>query len=380
MNGHVMPSEIELLDSSEFPKTRGLYDAVPEDEYHDVDAYVSSTILRTLIRKSPAHAKARMEEDVEPTKAMRFGTMLHQAVLQPDRFKRNYDVPTQCRAVTGSGSRCGSAGKVPYRTTGSDILWFCGRSSHQPPEHSDDPIDYDCTYCGVDAGNKCLKRPKDGTPREASYFHSARKKRMAAWTARTHMGEIGIAAKADVEAISESDREKVQGMIAALSDAAKASLLLFNLPGLSEVTALWQHDTTGLVCKSRVDRVVRHEDLGIVAVDYKTARTAAPGPHGFGKSAMQSRYDVQAAFYLEGLASLGLPVDNFVFVTQEKSPPFETVSYVVPNSSELMEKARHDMQKGLDRFAECSTENVWPGYTGETDQILPLEVPHWHYN
>lgn len=55
--------------------------------YHDGPG-LSSTPLKELILKSPAHARVKKE----PTAAMRFGSALHARVLEPELFEKSYAV------------------------------------------------------------------------------------------------------------------------------------------------------------------------------------------------------------------------------------------------------------------------------------------------
>jgi exodeoxyribonuclease VIII len=64
---------------------------MPAAEYHAHPA-VSKSLLDRMA-KSPLHAKAYLEGVAEPpTPAMQFGTALHTAVLEPDRFASEYAV------------------------------------------------------------------------------------------------------------------------------------------------------------------------------------------------------------------------------------------------------------------------------------------------
>lgn len=371
MNGHVTPESIDPRPAEDFPGGSGLYARVPEDQYHALDGRASSSILRTLLQDSPAHAKASMEADDEPTKAMRFGTMAHQAVLEPDRFEESHAVSTQCWATTSSGSRCSSPGKVPYRTQGGAIIWFCGRSSHQPD--FDEPTEHECDYCGAAPSTKCVTA--SGNPADP---HKAR--RQVARITQTCKGELALEGEADVEQISEQDADRIESMRSVIRARQVARNVLMELPGLSELTALWEHPGTGVLCKSRIDRVVEHEHLGIVAIDYKTTRNAAPGPHEFGRSVMKGRYDVQAAFYMAALSKLGLPPDHFLFVAQEREAPYDVVSHVLLNSSELMDKGHEDMERALRQYKDCAESGEWPGYMGPEDHLTELDVPHWHFD
>jgi exodeoxyribonuclease VIII len=53
-------------------------------EYH-ASAGFSSTLAREIIRRTPAHAKARVDEGFKTSKAMDLGTAVHQLLLRDDR-------------------------------------------------------------------------------------------------------------------------------------------------------------------------------------------------------------------------------------------------------------------------------------------------------
>lgn len=63
---------------------------MPADAYHATDA-VSASLLKQ-IAKSPAHAKAYLQQQQEPTPAMLFGTAFHTCVLESERFAEDYAV------------------------------------------------------------------------------------------------------------------------------------------------------------------------------------------------------------------------------------------------------------------------------------------------
>ena len=66
--------------------------AMPAAQYHATDA-VSASLLKQ-IAKSPAHAKAYLQQQQEPTAAMLFGTAFHTCVLESERFNDEYAVFT----------------------------------------------------------------------------------------------------------------------------------------------------------------------------------------------------------------------------------------------------------------------------------------------
>lgn len=83
------------------PTQPGLYPDVPATDYHRWPA-ANQSLLKVIRDKSPAHARQEMLCPAGPTAAMKLGTALHVAVLQPDEFDKHYacapDVDRRTRA------------------------------------------------------------------------------------------------------------------------------------------------------------------------------------------------------------------------------------------------------------------------------------------
>lgn len=176
----------------------GVYDDVSEEQYFALP-YASNSRL-TLLKRSPAHMKADMEQPRQETEALFLGTAIHSAVLQPDEFARRYIVSGPCEALLKSGDRkgepCGNNGGS--RHAGA---WFCGK--HAPDTAPDaaialSPKQWD-TCIGV---------------RSSMYAHA-----------------------------------KLRRMLLAR--------------GRAELTVIWDDRETGVRCKARVDRLVEDFD-GVV--------------------------------------------------------------------------------------------------------------------
>ena len=89
--------------------------SMPAAQYHATDA-VSASLLKQ-IAKSPAHAKAYLQQQQEPTAAMLFGTAFHTCVLESERFDNEYAV--------FEGDKRTKEGKVNYErlvTEGKTII------------------------------------------------------------------------------------------------------------------------------------------------------------------------------------------------------------------------------------------------------------------
>ena len=66
----------------------GIYPNLLNENYHKDPALSKGMLDKLAI--SAAHYKAAMEEKSEPTPAMMFGSAFHCAVLEPDRYKKEY--------------------------------------------------------------------------------------------------------------------------------------------------------------------------------------------------------------------------------------------------------------------------------------------------
>jgi hypothetical protein len=65
---------------------------LPIEDYHSPDCeYVSSTFLRTLLSRSPAHAVAQ-KANGKDSEAMKLGRLAHTMLLEPEKFKSRYCV------------------------------------------------------------------------------------------------------------------------------------------------------------------------------------------------------------------------------------------------------------------------------------------------
>lgn len=77
------PSILELA--------HGIHDGVPAEQYYRRVFGVASKSGLDLVRRAPALYKAWCDGlELEETAALRFGTALHTAILEPDRFARVY--------------------------------------------------------------------------------------------------------------------------------------------------------------------------------------------------------------------------------------------------------------------------------------------------
>jgi exodeoxyribonuclease VIII len=104
-----------------------------------------------------------------------------------------------------------------------------------------------------------------------------------------------------------------------------------------------------------------------VIIDLKTTEDASP--RGFAQSVKKYRYDVQAAFYSDGLEeATGKACNGFFFVAVEKHPPYLVGWYFIGN--EDLKEARQKYKKNLMTYGFCKKSNIWHGYSEIVTKVI----------
>lgn len=265
----------------------GIYHDVPARVYHDHALWpFHSRSDLGLILKSPAHYLAAKENPPEPTPAMKFGTLCHTAVLQPELLWKENAIPP---------------------------LW-----------------------------NAKTKKGKE----ERDFWLATNTKNV----------------------ITQGDADKARRIANAVWADPHASYLLGL--GQREVSAVWQHPQTGLLCRVRADVIDTERNL--LLVDFKTAADARP--EAFSKAMYRDGLYRQGPFYMDGFnAAHGEEVvTRFVFVVVEKIPPFAVATYVL--EAEDVERGREQNELGMKKLKWCMDNDAWPGYSAKT---TPIGLPRW---
>lgn len=167
--------------------------------------------------------------------------------------------------------------------------------------------------------------------------------------------------------LSAGDVEQVMAMGRSILAHPSAAYLL-SQPGKAETTHLWTDAETGLECKCRPDWLL---DDGLIVVDLKTTSDASPNE--FRRSIAKWRYQVQAAWYLEGLQqATGQRPEQWIFICVESKPPYAAAVYAA--DAEMIEAGWKQARIDLEKLAECRAANRWPSYS---DQIEMISLPAW---
>jgi len=132
--------------------------------------------------------------------------------------------------------------------------------------------------------------------------------------------------------------------------------------------SLYHHDPeTGVRLRGRLDWL---RDDGTI-VDYKT--TASAEPRDIERLFHKYGYYMQNAWYVDLVAALGLASKpRFLFVAQEKTPPFEVT--VVEYDQDAITVGRERCREAIRLYADLMAADEWPGYATET---VTISLPAW---
>lgn len=167
--------------------------------------------------------------------------------------------------------------------------------------------------------------------------------------------------------ITEEQFEQIEAMRTAAYATPFVSKLL---SGEHEMSYFWTDEETGLKCKVRPDSI--NHKLKIV-VDYKTCDNAET--QRFMKQAIDLGYDLQASYYLDGAKANTGEDYIFVFIAQEKKPPYAV--NILQADETFIRSGRELYKSMLNTYKECSESGNWFGYLGAENQINSLGVPKW---
>jgi uncharacterized protein YajQ (UPF0234 family) len=142
--------------------------------------------------------------------------------------------------------------------------------------------------------------------------------------------------------------------------------------GMAEMSGFWRDPETGIECKVRPDWLAVEGDEITGIVDVKTCCDASA--NAFAKAIASMGYDLQAAFYQDGmLAVTGLTLP-FYFIAVEKEAPYAVAAYKA--SGEMIETGRAKYRAALQLLQWCQQNDRWPAYqpNGEIEEI---NLPRW---
>ena len=160
--------------------------------------------------------------------------------------------------------------------------------------------------------------------------------------------------------ITNEEMQAIYRMRAALlnNDTARA-LLQGDIR--TEIPFSWVDPETGELCKVKIDILAEQNGMPLI-VDYKTTTSCADG--SFERSCRKYGYHFQAGMYTEGVRRNMLEDREFVFIAQEKDPPYAVRVYWCEN--DFVERGMEIFHDLLRTYHKCKTDNDWPGYEDST--------------
>lgn len=177
----------------------------------------------------------------------------------------------------------------------------------------------------------------------------------------------------------ERDAARVEGAIPllakdaatvrAMADAIRlhpvASALLRPGTGKPEVSVFWGDQ------RARFDWLP-DQPIGrrLIVPDYKTAADASES--AFSRAVASYGYHQQAAWYTDALTAMGAPDPAFLFIVQEKEPPY--LVNVFELDPEAMAIGTALNTRALALWRQCREDDQWPGYDPE---IKSVALPKW---
>lgn len=175
--------------------------------------------------------------------------------------------------------------------------------------------------------------------------------------------------KGNKEVISQEDFETIKAMAEELLKNKWARTLL---KGEHEKSFVWEDKETGEGCKCRPDCLCEFKGQHII-VDYKTTRD--PEKNAFQKSIEKYGYDLQAGMYTEGMKANTGHDYQFVFIAQEKKPPYDF--NIFQCDEEMMTSGKNLFHILIKKLHECKTTGKWNGVMEDENKLTSLGLPPW---
>lgn len=288
---------------------------ISNKEYREREG-ISSSELKKLM-KSPAHYKHWKDNPQEDTLALLFGRACHKYVLETYDFYNEFEVARDFKYGT----------KADKEETQNFI---------------------------------CQKAIEVGRGDEWDSFITTNPK-------KEDVVAFYRSLVADKDIITQEQFEQIEEMRNVMLATPFVSKLI---NGEHEVSYFWVDEDTGLKCKCRPDSI--SHKLKVI-VDYKTTDDAET--EHFMRQAIKLGYDLQAYMYQQGVKANVGEEYLFVFIAQEKKPPYAV--NILQADENFMASGKHIFTEMLNVYKECSGSGNWYGYLGADNQINSLGVPKW---
>ncbi len=157
------------------------------------------------------------------------------------------------------------------------------------------------------------------------------------------------------EAISWDEHDQAMQMRLALTEDPNASKYLGEF--YPEMVYTWTDPETGERCKIKADAVTEIDGQDVL-IDFKTTDSCADGH--FERSVKKYGYQLQAGMYCEGYFANTYREPKFIFVAQEKKPPYACRVYEC--DPYFVQQGKEEFHRLLQIYHHCKEKDEWPGY------------------
>ena len=168
----------------------------------------------------------------------------------------------------------------------------------------------------------------------------------------------------DKEIITQDDFETIQAMSDQIDQTPLARQLL---TGQVEQSFWWTDEETGEKCKVRPDCITEYEGRKYL-VDYKTTDSCQDGH--FERSVRKYGYKFQSGMYREGVFQNTFEDYGFIFVAQEKNPPYAARVYFC--TDEFINEGYEQFRKAINLYHYCKVNDDWFGFEGANGTYTEL--------
>ncbi len=172
--------------------------------------------------------------------------------------------------------------------------------------------------------------------------------------------------------VLRSDFDVVKAMADRMLEHPLCGRLFTRDDAYPELSMYWDGDGLGgpVPCRARPDLTVG-EDVPEVLVDYKT--TADASPDGFAKSVARYGYHMQQEWYRDACEALYGARPGFVFVVQEKAPPYDVGVYTLDDTAAELGRRMNSVARGV--WEWCVRHGSWP--SPFKPEPVTVSLPAW---
>lgn len=133
-----------------------------------------------------------------------------------------------------------------------------------------------------------------------------------------------------------------------------------------ELTGIFREQTTGELCKVRIDALVPSFNA---TIDLKSCADASP--QGFRWQAVKYGMHRQGAIYADACEALGEKAEHHIIIAVENKAPYAVGIYRISDGD--MQRGRREYIELLKVWSDCCANQFYPGYSEHIEELaLPL--------